>query len=213
MGTGRNSTPGLRAGHHPVWRQRGRHMLVRAGADRLYSRPIHGAAVCRISARQLFAALRRRSAASPAIPRVVVAGCSAARTRRRGRGCFALRGRRIACGGHVAPRGQGLLRREARPGRERARAEHEVSRRRYAATSVIERPYIMPDDTHARQEISSHYESGYEAQRLAQGTSRLELARTQELLERFLPPPPAVVLDVGGGPGVYAIWLAQKGYA
>ena len=71
----------------------------------------------------------------------------------------------------------------------------------------------MPDDTRARQEISSHYESGYEAQRLAQGTSRLELARTQELLERFLPPPPAVVLDVGGGPGVYAFWLAQKGYA
>jgi len=65
----------------------------------------------------------------------------------------------------------------------------------------------------AEDEISSHYESGYEAQRLAQGTSRLELARTQELLERFLPPPPAVVLDVGGGPGVYALWLAQKGYA
>jgi ubiquinone/menaquinone biosynthesis C-methylase UbiE len=70
----------------------------------------------------------------------------------------------------------------------------------------------MPDDTRARQEISSHYESGYEAQRLAQGTSRLELARTQELLERYLPPRPAVVLDVGGGPGVYAFWLAQKGY-
>ena len=32
---------------------------------------------------------------------------------------------------------------------------------------------------------------------------RLELARTRELLERFLPPPPARVLDVGGGTGIH----------
>ena len=70
----------------------------------------------------------------------------------------------------------------------------------------------MPDDAQVRQEISSHYASGYEVERLAQGTSRLERARTQELLERYLPPPPAVVLDVGGGPGIYAFWLAQRGY-
>jgi hypothetical protein len=44
----------------------------------------------------------------------------------------------------------------------------------------------------------------YERERLSRGAGRLELARTQELLERFLPPPPADVLDVGGGPGVYA---------
>lgn len=36
--------------------------------------------------------------------------------------------------------------------------------------------------------------------------------RTQELLTRFLPSPPAVVLDVGGGPGVYAQWLAEHGF-
>jgi ubiquinone/menaquinone biosynthesis C-methylase UbiE len=40
----------------------------------------------------------------------------------------------------------------------------------------------------------------------------LERARTQELLARFLPPPPAEVLDVGGGTGVHAEWLAQRGY-
>src|SRR5436190_432260 len=34
----------------------------------------------------------------------------------------------------------------------------------------------------------------------------------QELLERYLPPAPAVILDVGGGPGVYAYWLARRGY-
>ncbi len=37
--------------------------------------------------------------------------------------------------------------------------------------------------------------------------------RTQELLARFLPPPSAVVLDVGGGTGVYAAWLAHRGYS
>lgn len=41
---------------------------------------------------------------------------------------------------------------------------------------------------------------------------RLELARTQELLRRFLPPAPARVLDVGGGTGVHAKWLAEAGY-
>ena len=61
-------------------------------------------------------------------------------------------------------------------------------------------------------EIESHYAAGLEAGRLAQGSGRLELARTQEILRRFLPPPPAVVLDIGGGPGLYARWLAGLGY-
>jgi SAM-dependent methyltransferase len=38
------------------------------------------------------------------------------------------------------------------------------------------------------------------------------LARTLELLERFLPSPSADILDVGGGPGVYAAILALLGY-
>ena len=41
---------------------------------------------------------------------------------------------------------------------------------------------------------------------------RMELARTQELLRRFLPPAPARVLDVGGGTGVHAEWLVKGGY-
>ena len=40
----------------------------------------------------------------------------------------------------------------------------------------------------------------------------LELVRTQELVARWLPGPPAAVLDVGGGPGVHAGWLATAGY-
>jgi 2-polyprenyl-3-methyl-5-hydroxy-6-metoxy-1,4-benzoquinol methylase len=61
-------------------------------------------------------------------------------------------------------------------------------------------------------EILGHYERGVELERLAGGTSRIEFARTKELLERHLPQVPARVLDVGGGPGAYAMWLAGRGY-
>ena len=44
------------------------------------------------------------------------------------------------------------------------------------------------------------------------GSSQIELARTQELVMRYVPPTPAVIFDVGGGPGVYACWLAKQGY-
>lgn len=59
--------------------------------------------------------------------------------------------------------------------------------------------------------IVAYYERGHERERLAT-FGWLELARTQELLRRFLPQPPARVLDVGGGPGAYASWLAATGY-
>lgn len=60
--------------------------------------------------------------------------------------------------------------------------------------------------------ILGYYAAGRERDRLFEGRSQLERVRTQELLARHLPPPPAVVLDVGGGPGVYARWLATQGY-
>lgn len=62
-------------------------------------------------------------------------------------------------------------------------------------------------------EVLAYYAAGDEAARLARGHGPIELARTQELLLRHLPPAPAVVLDVGGGPGVHACWLAARGYA
>jgi SAM-dependent methyltransferase len=61
-------------------------------------------------------------------------------------------------------------------------------------------------------EILDHYGKRIERDRLAGGYSRIELVRTKELLERFLPAAPGSVLDVGGGPGAYAAWLAERGY-
>ena len=61
-------------------------------------------------------------------------------------------------------------------------------------------------------DIGAHYAQGVELDRMSGPSSRIEFARTQELLERFLPPSPAAVLDVGGGPGAYAGWLAGRGY-
>ena len=61
-------------------------------------------------------------------------------------------------------------------------------------------------------EVGAFYDLGQERDRLAAGQGLLEFARTQRLLQRFLPPAPAVVADVGGGPGRYAVWLAGLGY-
>ena len=62
-------------------------------------------------------------------------------------------------------------------------------------------------------EMFAFYAGFAEAERLAEGQGGFERVRTQELLERHLPPAPGVVLDVGGGPGVHALWLAARGYA
>src|SRR5918912_281736 len=65
---------------------------------------------------------------------------------------------------------------------------------------------------HLAREIVAHYGSGYEAERLANGAGQLEGARPEEIVKRYLPHPPAVVFDVGGGSGVYSCWLAREGY-
>jgi 2-polyprenyl-3-methyl-5-hydroxy-6-metoxy-1,4-benzoquinol methylase len=62
------------------------------------------------------------------------------------------------------------------------------------------------------ESVIAHYEATREESRLATGLGRIELLRTQEILHRYLPPPPAQVLDVGGGTGVHAEWLAEEGF-
>jgi ubiquinone/menaquinone biosynthesis C-methylase UbiE len=63
-----------------------------------------------------------------------------------------------------------------------------------------------------RPEIRNYYEQAPEAERLQTGPFQLEFERTKELIGARLPKPPAAVLDVGGGPGTYALWLAELGY-
>jgi SAM-dependent methyltransferase len=60
-------------------------------------------------------------------------------------------------------------------------------------------------------DILAYYNEGREQARL-RSIGALEYLRTQELLHRFLPPPPALVLDIGGGAGVHALPLLTNGF-
>jgi SAM-dependent methyltransferase len=61
--------------------------------------------------------------------------------------------------------------------------------------------------------VAAHYALGRERGRLAGGgRGVLEFERTKEILLRRLPAAPAMVADVGGGPGRYTLWLAGRGY-
>lgn len=70
-----------------------------------------------------------------------------------------------------------------------------------------EEVFALPEGT------QKFYESGVEKERLKKGTGRLEKARTEKILDQFLPNPPAIILDVGGGMGAYSFTLAKKGYS
>jgi hypothetical protein len=48
--------------------------------------------------------------------------------------------------------------------------------------------------------LRAYYERGMERERLSDGRGDLEFTRTTEIVLRRLPPP-AVVADIGGGPG------------
>jgi SAM-dependent methyltransferase len=68
------------------------------------------------------------------------------------------------------------------------------------------------DETRLDASIRGYYDADKEDERLFVRLGRLELARTRELLQRHLPPPPLTILDVGGGTGIYADWLSDLGY-
>jgi ubiquinone/menaquinone biosynthesis C-methylase UbiE len=61
--------------------------------------------------------------------------------------------------------------------------------------------------------IADYYRRAPEEDRLEQAAFLLEALRTRELIERYGPPAPATVLDVGGGAGAYALWLSEAGYS
>ncbi len=60
--------------------------------------------------------------------------------------------------------------------------------------------------------IGDYYDRAPEEARLQQGPFQLEEERTRELIQRYAPPPPGTVIDVGGAAGAYALWLAEAGY-
>ena len=69
----------------------------------------------------------------------------------------------------------------------------------------------MADDM-AWAAMFEYYERGGEQGRLDAPAGQLEFTRTRQIIARHLPPPPATVADIGGGPGRYSLWLAELGY-
>jgi ubiquinone/menaquinone biosynthesis C-methylase UbiE len=62
--------------------------------------------------------------------------------------------------------------------------------------------------------LEAHYVERDESLRLTSTVKgKFELARMQYLLGRYLPEPPAVIGDIGGGTGVHARWLQDRGYS
>jgi SAM-dependent methyltransferase len=61
-------------------------------------------------------------------------------------------------------------------------------------------------------EMLAHYRTADEGSRITSGYGQLELLRTQEIVRRRLPDGPLKVLDIGGGTGVHAAWLAADGH-
>ena len=60
--------------------------------------------------------------------------------------------------------------------------------------------------------VLAGYNAGIERNRLREGIGLIEFERTKEILLEKLPPPPAVIYDIGGAYGEYAWWLALRGY-
>ena len=61
------------------------------------------------------------------------------------------------------------------------------------------------------KDINDFYSTTSEEGRLQLGLGPLEFERNKELISRYLPKK-GIIIDVGGGPGVYAEWLAGLGH-
>lgn len=62
------------------------------------------------------------------------------------------------------------------------------------------------------REIGKHYDSVQERSRLFTHAGQLEFYRTKQIISGSLPRRRLIVLDIGGGPGAYACWLAKLGH-
>ena len=71
----------------------------------------------------------------------------------------------------------------------------------------------MTDRPSPPAEVQRFYEEYSEESRLQDEASfQLECERTKDILQRYLPPAPGPVVDVGGAAGAYSGWLAERGY-
>lgn len=60
--------------------------------------------------------------------------------------------------------------------------------------------------------VLSAYNAGIEKGRLHKDIGLIEFERTKEILKEMLPPPPAVIYDIGGAYGEYSYYLTALGY-
>ena len=65
---------------------------------------------------------------------------------------------------------------------------------------------------HSKRSIEQYYAEYPENERLSSARGQLEFERTKRIVQRFLPSPPGIVADVGGGTGPYSFWLSSLGY-
>jgi ubiquinone/menaquinone biosynthesis C-methylase UbiE len=61
-------------------------------------------------------------------------------------------------------------------------------------------------------DIIDFYSLGLESSRFQEIQGEIELIRTKEIVSRYLTGEQKIILDIGGGPGEYACWLAKKGH-
>lgn len=71
---------------------------------------------------------------------------------------------------------------------------------------------IEPGTRDADAVLQDLYEAGDEDGRMLSARNEVEWERTRRTLRRWLPAPPARLLDIGGASGRYADWLGQIGY-
>lgn len=62
------------------------------------------------------------------------------------------------------------------------------------------------------EKFTNYYNKGLEDDRLELESNKLEKIRTLDILQRYLPKLPAVILDIGGATGVYSFILSDLGY-
>lgn len=62
------------------------------------------------------------------------------------------------------------------------------------------------------KELDDFYNKASEETRLEKGMGIFEFERIKELIEQHISKPNSTIIDIGGGTGKYAEWLAKNGH-